>query len=121
MLLPTLISKLLNRDIYELLTYKGVTSAFQTKRKLYSIMMIATLLLTISLNIIGVYFKKIPDFTSLMALSPYFSNEWVGYLYAFIVPMLLTGVIYLEMKFYYGVISVLLPDNIVGYLIIAIF
>lgn len=83
--------------------------------------MIATLLLTVTLNIIGVYFKKIPDFSALIALSPYFSNEWVGYMYAFIVPMLLTGVIYLEMKFYYGVISVLLPDNVIGYLTIAVF
>ena len=67
-----IISKLVDKDIYDLLAYKGVANAFSISKKLYKLFIIVSLLLTLLLNVLGVYYKKVPDFNSLKALAPYF-------------------------------------------------
>lgn len=67
-LLPFVISKILNKDIYDILGFKTMIPQTKSKTKMH--VTIGLLALTLAFNIAGVYFGKIPNFRMIVSLGP---------------------------------------------------
>ena len=118
-LIPFLINKMLNKDIYDVLGFK--TMIPETKSSQKTTVTIVLLVVTLLFNILGVYFGKIPKFSQMVNLGPYFSYKFLSYIYYLLVAGLMVLVINVEMKFYFGVLSIIEPDSILGYLSMGFF
>ena len=118
-LLPFLINKMLNKDIYDILGFKTMIPETKSKTKMH--VTIGLLVLTLAFNIAGVYFGKIPNFRTIVNLGPMSSYRFLHYIYYLLVAGVMVLVINVEMKFYYGVLSVIESDSFWGYLSIGTF
>ncbi len=119
--IPFVLDIVVGQNIYEVLKYKSLLSS-DSRSKTFLPLLIAAFGLTVGLAVVGVYFSLIPNFNLIVALGPYFYKYvWINYIYAAVVLVLLYFIIQIEMKLYYGVISTLLPDNVLGYLGIVLF
>lgn len=82
---------------------------------------IGLLVLTVAFNIAGVYLNLIPKFKLMVNLGPSMSYKFLSYLYYVLVAGIMVLVINVEMKFYFGVLSIIEPDSFWGYLSMSLF
>jgi hypothetical protein len=123
-LLPFLISKVAGKNIYEILSYKGLLKnplASDKKSNIFKIIFASIILFILAVFIVIFYFGLFPNLKSVTFLSAYFKIKWINYIYGLVVLVLVYFVATIEMKLFYGVIGTFLPDSILGYIIIALF
>ena len=113
LLAPIVIKAIVGKDPYTILTFKSL-GASDSKGKSFTLFLAITLIVTGLLNLLGVWFRLLPGFNSLTSPAPYFNHVWINYIYLVLVLVVAYVVIYFEHKLYYGVVSTLLPDNIIG-------
>ena len=118
-LIPFILNKLLNKNIYDILGFKNMIP--ETKNNTKAQVTVGLLLITIVLNIVGVYLGKLPHLNFIVNLGPLTKYRFFIYLYYLLVGGLMVLVINVEMKFYYGVLSIMIPDNFIGYLGMGLF
>ena len=111
-LIPFILNKLLNKNIYDILGFKNMIP--ETKNNTKTQVTVGLLLITIVLNIVGVYLGKLPHLNFIVNLGPLTKYRFFIYLYYLLVGGLMVLVINVEMKFYYGVLSIMIPDNFIG-------
>ena len=119
-LTPILLKQIINKDPYVVLTYKNLFSS-DRGGKTFKSMTTVLLIVTLGLSIVAVWFRLLSGFDNIVLPAPLFSTVWLNYVYLLLVIVNFLVAISLEHKLYYGVVTTFLPDNVIGYLGIAMY
>lgn len=117
---PFIIHKITGKDPTTLLTYKNLLTSDKRGKK-FNLITFVLLCVTVALNILTVWFGFASGFNSIVFPAPFFSSLWINYIYLALTLVAFMVAIQMEHKLYYGVVSTFLPDNMIGFLGIALY
>lgn len=113
MLGAAVLSKVIKKDAYSILD--AADALPESTKKDFTLWSGLSIIVPVLFNLLGVWFKLIPQFDQIISPSPYFNHSVFNYLYAIIAILLLVILTpYNEVRFYVGIVSIILPDGILG-------
>jgi len=113
MLGAAVLSKIIKKDAYSILEVADALP--ESTKKDFTLFSGLSIIIPVLFNLLGVWFKLIPHFDQIISPSPFFNHSVFNYLYAIIAILLLVILTpYNEVRFYAGIVSIILPDGILG-------